>query len=91
MKLVTLFYDTNTVVNTNLTIAVGDGTDNDFLLGETSVASNWTVWTAFGTTSQKVYSAADTLDVEFRPGATNALSEMDRGEARFYFRKVRRP
>jgi len=92
-KLITPFADTNLpVANTSLWVRVGDDTAPAQFLAQTSLsAANAPTWLSLGTGSNKTYASADTLDARFHCTATNALSELDRGEARFYFRIITRP
>jgi len=92
MKLVKPFTETNLpAAVTNLTVRMGDDANTTFYMTDTSLsASNAPSWLSVGTGSQKVYTAADTMDARFWSGATNTLAEWEDGEVWFYLRRLRR-
>lgn len=93
VKLTRPFKDTNNLSgNTSLWLRVGDGTGPGFYLDTTSVSlSNNPVYLSVNRTSNKVYTAADTLDATFVPGTNFALDALDDGEVRILFRSVHYP
>jgi len=102
--LVTPFTDTATNAFASVAVTVGDGTDADLYLTSMELNSygtevylqyGRTVWNS-GTTNnvtlsygRKLYTAADTIDFVFTPTTGYALSALDAGEVRFYFRRFR--
>ena len=93
VKLITPFRQTNNLAgNTNLYVRVGDGTAPTYFLGSTSISlSNSPVYLSVNATSNKLYTAPDTLDATFVPGGTNALSELSAGEVRIFLRVIQWP
>jgi hypothetical protein len=93
VKLITPFRQTNNLAgNTNLYLRVGDGTAPTYFLGSTSISlSNSPVYLSVNTTSNKLFTAPDTLDATFVPGGTNSLAELSAGEVRIYFNIIQWP
>lgn len=80
-------FDTaNTNATGSTTLQVGDGTDDDRYLTSTELASDGTEITMkFGTGTQGVYSAVDTIDLLFQQVGAEALASNTTGEIRLYF------
>jgi len=95
------FQDVATNGNNTLTVIVGDGTDDDLYLASQELCvdgtevflkygrSAWNSGAATNVTfaySAKVYTADDTIDIKITPHSNYAVSAMDNGLLRLYFR-----
>ena len=67
-------------------LSIGDGGDPDRFLTATELAEDGTeVWLKYGTASETVYTAADTVDFTFTPTGPGALNSHTVGSVKVYF------
>jgi len=77
--------DTNYTGSTSITM--GDGGDVDRYITATELNEAGTeVFLKYGTTTENVYTTADTVDCIFTPGSAESVSALTSGAVRIYFR-----
>lgn len=76
---------------TNCSVTVGDGTaENKYVAPIETCTNNTASFARFawGTGTQKVYTAADTIDVVFSPDTNAGLDELDAGQLQVFLRII---
>jgi hypothetical protein len=80
------FEDIDDAAFNSTAVVVGDGGSTNRFLTSTQLNVNGTeVFLKYGTGTQHVYTADDTVDAVFSAIAAKALVSLDKGEVRFYF------